>query len=258
MMQAFPPPVLPYVPELAMHIGGGIIGIITGYTAVLAAKGENLHRNAGTAFVAAMLMMAAAATYLAISLRGALPGQTSNIGGGIFAFYLVSTAYTAVKRKEGTIGLFEKAMFAVVCCLAAIYFIWGVQAYLGPQRMLDGYPFYFYVIFGVIAALMALADFRVIANGGITGAARIARHLWRMCFAFFFATGSFFLGQQKVMPAWMHGTWYLYVLGLAPLGFLVFWLIRVRLDSRFKSEAAVTYTYAASAMTLFRPSRLAR
>jgi hypothetical protein len=68
---------------------------------------------------------------------------------------------------------------------------------------------------------------------------RIARHLWRMCFAFFFAAGSFFLGQQKVMPPWMHGAWYLYVLALFPLAAMAFWLIRVRIGRRFKTAAAL-------------------
>src|SRR5688572_14274691 len=32
------------------------------------------------------------------------------------------------------------------------------------------------------------------------GSRRVARHLWRMCFALFVATGSFFLGQMKFIP----------------------------------------------------------
>ncbi len=56
-----------------------------------------------------------------------------------------------------------------------------------------------------------------------------------MCFALFFAAASFFLGQQKVMPVWMHGAWYLYVLALAPLAFMVFWLIRVRFTNWYKA-----------------------
>jgi hypothetical protein len=49
-----------------------------------------------------------------------------------------------------------------------------------------------------------------------------------MCAGLFFAAASFFLGQQKVMPQFMHGSPVLWVLGLAPLGFMIFWLIRVR------------------------------
>ena len=38
------------------------------------------------------------------------------------------------------------------------------------------------------------------ARRSCPAAQRIARHLWRMCFAFFIATGSFFLGQQDILP----------------------------------------------------------
>ena len=49
-----------------------------------------------------------------------------------------------------------------------------------------------YLFFGSIAALAAMLDFNMIARGGIEGAHRIARHLWRMCFAMTGAMASFF------------------------------------------------------------------
>ena len=55
-----------------------------------------------------------------------------------------------------------------------------------------------------------------------------------MCFGLFIATGSFFLGQQKVMPEWMRGSPLLFVPVVLVLGLMVFWLLRVR----FKREAA--------------------
>jgi hypothetical protein len=50
-----------------------------------------------------------------------------------------------------------------------------------------------------------------------------------MCVALFFAAASFFLGQQKVMPAWMHGSPLLFVPALAPLVAMAGWLLRPRL-----------------------------
>ena len=55
----------------------------------------------------------------------------------------------------------------------------------------------------------------------------IARHLWRMCFALFFASSNFFLGQQKVMPASIRGSKFLYVPEIIVLGLMIFWLLRV-------------------------------
>jgi hypothetical protein len=69
---------------------------------------------------------------------------------------------------------------------------------------------------------------KVILNRGITGAPRIARHLWRMCLALFVAVGSFFLGQQRVMPEYMQGSPWLSVPPLAVLATMLFWLLKLR------------------------------
>jgi len=45
----------------------------------------------------------------------------------------------------------------------------------------------------------------MLLHGGVSGAKRIVRHLWRMSFAFWIAAFSFLLGQQKVMPAYIRG-----------------------------------------------------
>jgi hypothetical protein len=49
-----------------------------------------------------------------------------------------------------------------------------------------------------------------------------------MCFALFIATGSFFLGQQDVMPKAVRGSPILFVLAFAPFAVMLFWLVRVR------------------------------
>ena len=49
-----------------------------------------------------------------------------------------------------------------------------------------------------------------------------------MCFAFFIATGSFFLGQQDVLPSAVRGSPILFVLAFAPFAVMAFWLVRLR------------------------------
>ncbi|HWA88501.1 MAG TPA: DUF2306 domain-containing protein [Rhizomicrobium sp.] len=226
-MTPFPPPVHPFMPWVILHIAAGCLAILTGYTAVLAAKGGTLHRRAGTVFVGAMLTMASVAVYLAVSLLGQLPGQVPNVAAGSLAFYLVLSAWLTVKRPAGTVGAFERVSFLIPLTLSALFAFWGLKAQHGKHGF-DGYAPVFFFVFGGISLFLAALDLRVLAKGGLEGTARIARHLWRMCFAFFFAAGSFFLGQQKVMPLWMHGSKVLLALGLAPLGFMLFWLVRAR------------------------------
>ena len=76
--------------------------------------------------------------------------------------------------------------------------------------------------------LAGLLDLNVVLRGKMTPAQRLSRHLWRMCFAFFIATGSFFLGQQDVLPAAVRGSPFLFVLAFAPFAVMLFWLARLR------------------------------
>jgi hypothetical protein len=116
---------------------------------------------------------------------------------------------------------------------------WGLQAAHSPTGLLDGAPPARYYVFAGFAAFAVALDLKVILQGGIAGVPRIARHLWRMCLALFFASSFFFLGQQKVMPAFLHGSPILYAPALAPLVLMAFWLVRVRLAGWFTPRAVV-------------------
>jgi hypothetical protein len=180
--------------------------------------------------------MALAAIYLASRLVWVKPMEQTNFTAGLLVLYLLSTSWMAVRRAPGTTGTFEKIALAVVVALSITDFIWGIRA-LAPGGY-DGYRPELYFAFSGVTALFAAFDLRAILKGGVAGTARIARHLTRMCTAWFLASASFFLGQQKVMPLWMHGSKVLLVLALAPLAFLFFWQIRVRIGGRFKRAPA--------------------
>ena len=219
------------VAALALHVGGGTAAIAAGWGAVATRKGETWHRRFGWVFVAAMLVTGAMGATLAFGLH-----QPNNLAGGILSIYFVSTAWMTVRRKEGTVGAFEKIALLVVLGVAALFAAWGVEARMGAGR-LYGYPAWTYFMIAGLSSFFAALDIKVILRGGIIGAQRIARHLWRMCLAFSFASASFFIGQQKAMPASLHGSRVLLALGLAPLVFLAFWMIRVRLTGWYKSGA---------------------
>jgi hypothetical protein len=75
----------------------------------------------------------------------------------------------------------------------------------------------------------------MLASGGIAGRQRITRHLWRMCFGLFIATGSFFLGQQQVFPAFLRGSIFLTILALLPFPLMIYWLFRVRFSKAYRA-----------------------
>jgi uncharacterized membrane protein len=224
------PPIL--IPLLILHIGAGMVAIVTGAAALTARKGARAHRAIGTVFFVAMLTMATMAAILAVSLR-----DVGNTIGGVFAFYLVATAWATVKRQAGTVGVFEVGAMLVAFVAAALMLLLGFDAAAHPaDQPMSAPPLPAYFIFASIAALVASLDLKVVLRGGVSGAPRITRHLWRMCLALFFASGSFFIGQQKVMPRFMHGSPVLLVLGLAPLAVMAFWLLRLRLTRAYAGE----------------------
>ncbi|HXN94907.1 MAG TPA: hypothetical protein VN879_10400 [Candidatus Acidoferrales bacterium] len=65
-------------------------------------KGSPRHVLAGKVFVASMLTMAVLAVYLAIVRH-----QPNNIGGGIFTFYLIGTAWLTARRRDGETNRFD-------------------------------------------------------------------------------------------------------------------------------------------------------
>jgi hypothetical protein len=57
-----------------------------------------------------------------------------------------------------------------------------------------------------------------------------------MCCGFFIATGSFFLGQQQVLPAFLRGAIFLTVLALLPFPLTIYWLFRARFSKAYKIQ----------------------
>jgi hypothetical protein len=53
-------------------------------------------------------------------------------------------------------------------------------------------------ILATVLILAAAGDVRIMRSGMPRGGRRLARHLWRMCFALFIAAGSFFSIRERV------------------------------------------------------------
>jgi hypothetical protein len=215
---------------LFLHIAGGAFGIVSGMAALAVRKGRRLHALAGRVFFVSMLVMASIGALVApflVALDGS-PKWFDSIA-GYFTFYLVATGWMTVRRKAGTIGRFEVAAFVYAATLAAMTILLGMRAAGLPGGATGGMEASAYYGLGTVIALAAALDLKVILGGGIAGSSRLARHLWRMCLACFVAVGSFFLGQQRVMPELIQGSPWLQIPPLVPLAMMMFWLLRLRL-----------------------------
>jgi uncharacterized membrane protein len=219
---------------LVLHISGGVVGLVSGAAALIARKGGRLHRIAGHAFFVSMLTMSAIGAAVSPFLDKTLDPLV-----GVFTFYLVATAWATVRRRPGSIGRFEIGAFFLAVGVVVANLVFGVQAAKSPGGEIGGNPPAAYAFLGSLAALAAVLDLRMILRGGVSGRARIARHLWRMCLALGIATASFFLGQQQLFPAALRGSALLFLPEIAVLGLLFFWLVRVRFGASFNARATV-------------------
>jgi hypothetical protein len=184
-------------------------------------KGRRVHRASGRVFVAAMFAMSGSATLLALTLR-----DWANLPGGVFALYLVATGWAALTPNARLARFVERAGLALGGAAAASALLLALQANASATGLVNGKPAPLFGIVAGLAAFAVLLDLRILGRSEASRARRVARHIWRMCTALFLGTGSFFLGQQKVMPLWMQGSPMLFALALAPLFLMAFWLLR--------------------------------
>ena len=214
---------------MGVHIAAGLLAIPAGTLAVAVRKGGRLHARAGTVFLGAMLVLGITAALLEPNRR---PTPGSPIG-GIVVCYFVATSWAAARRHDGSTGWFERVACAAALVLGGLM-LWG--AFAGATTPAGRGPVF--AVSGLVL-LAGLLDLNAILRAPLSPVRRIARHLWRMCLAFFIATGSFFLGQQDVLPAAMRSSPALFVLAFAPFAAMAFWLVRVRLGKRFRPLVAV-------------------
>lgn len=215
------------LPLLVFHVSAGVLAMFAGAAAMSFSKGSRWHRVTGNVFVASMLSMAAAASCLAFKKH-----QTNNVFGGLLTIYMVATAWATARRRDGDTGFPDWVGFLFALAIGVLGVFHGLQKAAGrvPQ---EGSPAFMDIFMSSVILLAALGDLRMLVRG-ISGRRRITRHLWRMCFGWFIATGSFFLGQQQVFPAWLRGSPVLLVPALLPLLLLIFWMIRVRFTGVYK------------------------
>lgn len=209
-------------PILLFHICTGTLGMLSGFVAIFLRKGSRQHGIAGNVFTASMLGLSASGAFLAI-----LKFQPGNILGGFLTFYMVSTAWLSARHSDGRTRIFDWGALLFVLAVAAVEVTLGFQAAASATGMKYDYPPAPYFIFGSVALLAGVGDSRMLRRGGIFGAQRVARHLWRMCFALFVAAVSIFLARAQLFPLILKKTRVLAFLSFLPLLLMLYWLVRV-------------------------------
>jgi hypothetical protein len=183
---------------LPIHIAAGGLAIIFGAVALSVEKGGTIHRRSGILFVYAMLVMSTTASILEFAKSAA----ATNVVAALMTVYFVGTALTTVRPPSRWTRVINGAALTVAVALATLSIIGGVRGVSTPGLSPGGVPFrtigvMSFVLAGVLL-LSAAGDVRIMRSGMPAGGRRLARHLWRMCFALFIAAGSFFSIRERV------------------------------------------------------------
>jgi uncharacterized membrane protein len=219
------------------HIAGGAIGMVTGVVALASRKGQRVHRAAGSVFFLAMFMAYAIGAGVAPFLD---TGQRPNFVAGILALYLLVSGAMAARRRDVKAGAPEVIGLVIALSITAAGVIFMRMGATSPSGTVDGSPPQAFFLFTIAGAFAAAGELHVLLRKQLSNTSRIARHLWRMCFSLFIASGSFFLGQQQVFPEALRDSVLLYVVALSPLPVMLFWLGKVRFDDwRRRRRAAI-------------------
>jgi uncharacterized membrane protein len=171
---------------LPIHVAAGGLAIVLGALALLVKKGGTVHRRSGLLFVYAMLVLGTTAAIL------------GNVLGGLMTVYFVATALTTVRPVSPWTRGINVAALAVAVGLALVDIVGGVKAFNSPRGFLNGVPFPMFFFLAAVMIAAAAGDLRIMRFGLPRGGPRLARHLWRMCFALFIAAGSFFSIRARV------------------------------------------------------------
>jgi len=228
---------------ILLHVCSAIIGIIAGYVSMVLRKGSSMHRIAGNIFTVSMLCMGGSGAYMAVVVKP----NGGNLLRGLMMVYLVSTGWMAGRRRQVAAGgtpaatAFDFAAFVLALGIAAAYLNWGIAAKLSSGRH-DGYPATLFLVFGTITLLFAASDARMMLRGGVTGASRLGRHLWRMSFTLLFATLSAYPGNRVRLFSGVPQSGLLYLPHILLIVSTVYWLIRIRVRRRRAAAATAEWT----------------
>jgi uncharacterized membrane protein len=183
---------------LPVHVVAGGLALIFGFAALFVKKGGTLHRRSGMLFVYAMVVMGTTASILEFCQSAGV----GNLVAALLSIYFVGTALTTVRRPSRWTRAIDVAALIVAIGLAVAAVAGGVQRVSSAGLSSSGVPLRTIGVMSFILAavllLCAAGDLRVMRSGMPSGGKRLARHLWRMCFALFIAAGSFFSIRERV------------------------------------------------------------
>jgi len=209
---------------IVTHIALGIIAVTAGTLALAALKGAALHIRAGQIFAASM-----GVSSLIGAILGLIKPETLYITfhAGILGCTLIASAWLTARSGLHPLGWATAIVGGINVINTLGLIALGLMAQSLPDSTLYGFQASDYFFLSCMAGLAAIGDIILLFRRAISERYRIARHLWRMCLAFFIAAGSAFTGPgASVFPEIISRSGVLAVPELLIIALMLFWLLR--------------------------------
>ncbi|MFT6016037.1 MAG: putative membrane protein [Candidatus Azotimanducaceae bacterium] len=211
---------------LSLHIVAAAIALMAGGGALVFKKGRPNHRLCGKIFVVSMLIMGISAAPLAYL------ADNGDMLSGALVCYLVLTSWMTFKPVSRKVDL--AMMGAAIALIGSYFYLEWYLATIGDRR--PDIPVGVGYVFGTIVGLALLGDIRLFVKENISRASKLIRHLWRMCFALFMASVSFFLARAHLFTDLIRDSGVLYLIAVAPLLLMFFWWSHTLLSARNRAQ----------------------
>ncbi len=203
---------------LGIHILSAGAALLAATVGLSVRKGSDHHRLFGRIFVYCMVVMA-----LTVIPGAYAAGKHLDMLSSLLVIYLVVSAWRTLGgvRARGDTAL---SVFGLFIMLAYAWVGW-VDVNSPVQR--PGVPKGVGLVFATVMAGALYGDARRMLRG-LQGSQRLRRHVWRLCFALFMATASFFLSRMHLFPQWWNEAGLPAFFGLLPLMIAAYWSLRLR------------------------------
>lgn len=179
----------------SIHFWIGCFALVCGAAAFSARKGGRVHRSAGTGFMAAMILLGLSGLWLSLAREILFTVFLS-----LIALHAVITGWAAARPRAGLARAVTLGSGAASGLIALGAVTGGVIAAAAPGGALNGLqPAAFHTL-AAVSAVLSVFDWRYALAPAPSRARRLTRHLGRMGFSLFLATGIFFFGNSHVLP----------------------------------------------------------
>ncbi len=209
------------------HFWIGCLALLAGFAALASRKGGAAHRSAGAVFALTMALLSLSGLWLSLAR-----GIVFTVLLSALAFHCIATGWLAARGDGAPWRMLTRLSPIGSGLVTAGAVVGGSAAAAHPTSELSGLTPAAFHMLAALGASLLIPDLRYAVHSRPEPRRRIARHLWRMGFAFVLATGIFFFGNNHVLPEALRTPWLLAAPVIAVVAWALFYAVRIRFSAR--------------------------